>query len=677
MQLRPATLALAPAFAALLLAACSGGSDSQADTPSRPPTDAGVDATPALDSASGPGTDAGGGAEDGSAPASDGSTADSGPEDETGRSPVASPPGGLFDEPVMVTLSSPLPGATVRYTLDGSKPTARSPVYAAPLTFASLTGTPNELSMIPTTDWDWQPPEGEVLKATVLRAGLFVDDRATGELVSHTYLVHPGATERYSLAVVSLMVERDDLFGHERGIYVPGAAADVCQLDACGNYAQRGEDWEREAHLELFEDPTRPASLSLDVGLRVHGGLTRNFPRKSLRIYARGRYGTPVIEHPLFGPRGATRFRRLILRNSGNDAFQTLLLDGFHHELVEGLGVDTQDYRPVVVLLNGEYWGIHNLRERYDKHYLGLRYGVDREALDIVSEAPADIVQGGVVADEGDLDAWRALLELVARSDMRAEADYEAVAALVDVPNHVTYTAIEVFVANIDWPGNNNKMWRPRDGTRPWQWLLIDTDYASIHGYDADADTLHLPSGDVFATRPLFEGLMRNPSWQQAFLLRMCDLLNTRFHPTHVRRKLAEIAAPLEPAIPEHVARWRAPGSLREWQELVAFIGEWFELRHEFVWEMLLERYELEGPHDLLVEVSDVRAGAVAVGTLHPAELPYPWRGSYPGGMVVPLSAHPVAGKAFVRWEGSVDSDEPNINIRLTGDTRVRAVFSP
>ncbi len=46
--------------------------------------------------------------------------------------PTASPPGGSFETAVEVSLSS-VPGATIRYTLDGSEPTAASVTYSRPV----------------------------------------------------------------------------------------------------------------------------------------------------------------------------------------------------------------------------------------------------------------------------------------------------------------------------------------------------------------------------------------------------------------------------------------------------------------------------------------------------------------------------------------------------------------
>ena len=150
-----------------------------------------------------------------------------------------------------------------------------------------------------------------------------------------------------------------------------------------GNFTQRGREWEREAYIEYFDGGE--AKFSQNLGIRIHGGATRTYPQKSIRLYARGEYGQEFIEYPIFGNKKimeegnvADKFKTLLLRNGGNDGQSTIFRDALMQSLVEHTSLDIQAYKPVIVFLNGEYWGIHNIRERFDRHYFEQYYGVSR-----------------------------------------------------------------------------------------------------------------------------------------------------------------------------------------------------------------------------------------------------------------------------------------------------------
>ncbi|MHC5062044.1 MAG: lamin tail domain-containing protein, partial [Planctomycetota bacterium] len=241
--------------------------------------------------------------------------------------PVFSQPGGMYNTPITVGLSTTTPGAVIRYTLDASVPTETSPVYSSPLSMVSLVGTANTISEIVTSDCDgygaWQPPAGEVFKANTLRARVFKSGEIPSKTVSRTYFIDPAMTTRYSMPVVSLITEPDNLFDYETGIYVPGADE---------NYYHRGDEWERDVHVEFIDGhltgtpSSVPSAFAQDAGMRIHGGFTRCFARKSLRLYARSEYGASRIDYPVFGPDipvAPESFKRLILRNGGNECYRT------------------------------------------------------------------------------------------------------------------------------------------------------------------------------------------------------------------------------------------------------------------------------------------------------------------------------------------------------------------
>ncbi|MCA9947681.1 MAG: CotH kinase family protein, partial [Anaerolineales bacterium] len=216
-------------------------------------------------------------------------------------------------------------------------------------------GDPNVLSTIRTTlpNVFWQEPANEIFKGTVVRAMVDKSGALASSAATQTYFVDPAANGRYSLPVISIATDADNLFDPEIGIYVPGNYT---------NYAQSGIEWERPIHIEFYEaDGT--LGFAQNAGVRIHGSKSTIYHFKSLRIYARSEYGQDRIEYDLFPGWKNDEFERLILRNSGQDIYATMFRDAMAQSLVSHLSFDTQPYRPAIVFLNGEYWGVHNVRE--------------------------------------------------------------------------------------------------------------------------------------------------------------------------------------------------------------------------------------------------------------------------------------------------------------------------
>ncbi|MBC7920866.1 MAG: CotH kinase family protein, partial [Ferruginibacter sp.] len=355
--------------------------------------------------------------------------------------PVFAPVGGFYTGPVTLGLSTNHADAVIRYTLDGSEPTELSPAYSAPLLVQSRTGIPNELSIIPTNrvlvgPSTYYPPGGEVFKAGIVRARAYRPGSPPSEVVTNSYFVDPNIHERYQLPVVSVATDRENLFGGKTGIYVPGDEFNG-DHDRSGNYFQRGDAWERPAHVQFF-DVDRSRGFSQRMGVRIHGSASRVDPQKSLRLYADEQYGPPAIRYPIFPDKPLTEFKRLLLRNGGNDRSFSTLRDVFIQGLVRDLDLDAQASRPVLVFLNGEYWGIHHAQERLDPHYLAGNHGVD-EGVDFL-EMDRNVV-------EGDAAHYQRMIDFIGSGDMRVPANFDTVAKWMDVDEFIHYQAAQIYAA--------------------------------------------------------------------------------------------------------------------------------------------------------------------------------------------------------------------------------------
>ncbi|MEM6327720.1 MAG: CotH kinase family protein, partial [Bacteroidota bacterium] len=244
--------------------------------------------------------------------------------------PTLVPAPGRHDGPVEVVPEAGHPEEMLRYTRDGSIPTDTSPEVTGPI-ILSQNG--------------------------LVRVRAFREGRLPGPVRTGTYLIG----EPRDLPAVALAVDPVDLYSRASGVF---------------NLFNLYQDLEAAAHLALIDAEADIPDLDANVGLRLHGGFSRRYPQKSVALFARERYGTEAITGALFPDRPREAYQAVVLRNSGQDWYFSMMRDGLMQTLVSGLDVDVQSYRPMAAYLNGAYWGLLNLRERTNEHYLAMRHGV-------------------------------------------------------------------------------------------------------------------------------------------------------------------------------------------------------------------------------------------------------------------------------------------------------------
>lgn len=571
---------------------------------------------------------------------------------------TASHGSGFYTAPISLVLTSTA-GSIIRYTTDGSVPTTSSAVYTAPVTVADRTPQPNYFSLIQSSPADgWLPPTGNIFKATAVRFAAFNAEGVSGPVTTRTYIIHPDGPDRFTMPVISLVSDEPNFFDYHFGIYVPGAIYDqfydpkISYWHREGNYTQRGDEWERPARFEMFEPDGTPGP-AMDVGIRIHGGATRASRRKSLRVYARSEYGQSWIEYPMFPGETTDRFKRLILRNGGNDGSRMNFRDAYIQDLVKDTGIGTQWQRPCIVLLNGEYWGIHNIRQRFDKYFLQVMYGADPDNIDLLSGPNSD-------PEEGDKIQFLETLTYIFNNDMSNPHHYDHVKSLIDMDNYITYTAIQLFIANTDWPQNNIDHWRERVPGSRWQWLLYDTDLSSNATLD-QSPSLNTVSRilDESTARHarMMQSFMHNPDFRAAFLTRSADLMNKELSRANMTDRLDSFQATFAPEMAEHIHRWRAPVSVTNWdmgqiQRMRSFIN----VRHTQHRSHLVSAFGLPGTASLTVQMPYPERGSIRVNTIDLPDDVTSWTGTYFQTVPVTLVANTAPGYRFIGFEELSDA---------------------
>ena len=317
--------------------------------------------------------------------------------------------GGLYTSGLEVGLYTDL-GGTIRYTLDGSEPHEGSPQFASPI---------------------------QVSATTIIRARIFKPGMIPGRIITHSYFMNENFQERY-LPVISIASDPENFWDPETGIYVQDFKP----------------DWEVPVNIELHEnDGSDRVAFNEGAGIKINGLRSWQLPQKMLGVYFRKQYGDGRLDYRLFNDKPRSGFESFALRASGSDWSYTLFRDILIQNATIGrMDVDYMASRPCVVYINGQYMGIHNIREKVDEDFVAQNHGLNNGNF--------DMVENQEFAEAGDLLAYNRLLDLTSM-DLSVEANYENVAEELDIGNFTDMALTHIYNRNTSY--NHNLMaWKQR-----------------------------------------------------------------------------------------------------------------------------------------------------------------------------------------------------------------------
>ena len=618
---------------------------------------------------------------------------------------------GYYTNPIEVLVQHEDPNVTIRYTLDGSEPTNDSPIYSNSLHFENIETQANGISLIPTNpsfDYPkpgysesransrgWLEPYTVCNKTNILKVKAFKNDYLPSYALTRTYFINPAANNRYSLPVISLSSNAEGFFSDETGIYVYGTSG------AEGNYKEEGIEWERPVRFQLFE---KDGSLAIEqtLGARIHGGGGRHSTLKNLRMYAREEYGKSKFKYKWFDNDPTKEFKRFLIRGPGHRPDCTPR-DDFADLLIQNLDMDLQHARQVIVFLNGEYWGVHTIKERFDQKYLEQKYGKKEE--DYVILKNSGTLHSG---EPNDVEVYYNLLEFVGDNDMSQNENYEYVKNQVDMDNYLSYYTSQVFMGNVDWVNINIKFWRYKgfdknqipksalDGR--WRWFMFDFDVTFGHSckeISYTANVLKLTfDPDYGRATELARGLKQNEQWRFDFVNRMCDLMNSTFNHKRMSEKIEEIDEIFSPEMQEHTERWRYPSnsetlaerqyeipSMNKWNETIEGLGTFNDNRKRKIITHMQEEFDITDTICVVLDVNDATMGNIKLNSIFVSEAldgvnnqVYPWTGTYFKKVPFPLAAIPKLGYRFVEWQETGETQD-TLMMNLENGETFTAVF--
>ena len=502
--------------------------------------------------------------------------------------PVFSEPGKVFNGNKTFNLQLSLPegspeGTEIRYTTNGSEPTASSAKYTADI---------------------------PITKSTSIRAKLFCNGWLSPRSTVQSYIFHDRSM---TIPVISIVTDNSYLNDKKIGIFA----------NNYGHEKYQQVDWRRPLNIELFDAEGEPSQLNQLCETRITGAWSREAARKSMGIYCHKRFGKKNMEYEFFPDQcpGLTNYKSIVLRNSGNDRDYTYMRDAVcQRAMAEHADIDWQAWRPAVIYINGNYWCLLNIRERANENNILTHY----DGLEDI-----DLIENGELKEgtKENYDAFTAFFNEHGHT-------LDEYAELMDWEEYIRITTMNLYFNNLDYPGNNNVMWRPRAEGGKWRWIAKDLDYTlglytnggagGSGGYDHqiiaqwyNPDDYSLHQGANFsitwdATR-LFRRLMEDADFAREFIDRfsiyMGDFLN--------EKSVRAIWDPMYTMIKDEWKRHRSVVYDNPWWPIFddeqRYARNWLSKRTNEMYKQLGKQYDLGTPIPMTVNQDLEDASALDV----------------------------------------------------------------
>jgi len=549
---------------------------------------------------------------------------------------------GFYNQTKLISLTHEYKDAKIYYTLNGSMPGQNSKNFDMPIS---------------------------INNNTVIRAIAYKEGWLNSKVISQTYIFD----DSYDLPVFLLSAKHSDFFNPDTGIYVRGPNASASFPHFGSNF---WEDWERPIHFEIIEPNGQ--KYSADAGTKIFGGWSRGFPQKSLSFFARKKYGPSSFNYKLFPKTKIDQYESFVLRNSGNDWESSMLRDGYTITLLKDINIDYQQFRPVIVYLNSEYWGIHNLREKISEHFIASNHGLNTNNIDLISLN--NETEDNVELIHGNKANYYDLLEYITSNDLADSTIYNNIKSWIDLDEYINYQVVQIFIDNRDWPGNNVKLWKDNRENGKWRWIMYDTDFGfafpswMTKHYEFNTLAFALePNGPGWPNPPwstfFFRRLLENEAFKNQFINTYSDFLNTIFKPNNLNEKLDSVKNNIAKHIPKHRKRW---DRLHGWNNEINKIKEFNNKRYTHARNHLKTQFNLLNAKNFIIGISPKNTGKIKINSLLITD--EAWTGQYFPDIPIEIKAIPNQGYTFVGWTEIPDS-RSTVNIDINNNNRLTAIF--
>lgn len=558
--------------------------------------------------------------------------------------PVFSLAPGFYDGEQIIEISSPSPTSIIRYTIDGSHVDASSALYTGPITIDT---------------------------STVVSAKCFSSSTLLpGPMKKNTYVLDAGD---FGIDVISISTDPGSLWDNDTGIYVLGDTYEAWYPYFGANFWQ---PWERLAHISYF-DSEGEELFEKQMMLEIHGGWSRAESKKSFRLDFKNTLDGELV-FPLFADKPeVTAFSNINIRNGGQHVWYSIIQDAFLARVMRNTFIDYEAYNPVHVFLNGTYWGLYEMREKADEHFVEGNWGNNADDIDLMN---------GYSVLEGSDSAFVNLHTWLMDHDADDPDFYNYFADRVDVQNYVDYYIGEIYYQNIDfggayWGQNNIKFYRDRTGGK-WRHIMYDLDGAlgwfggSV--YDNFINIIRNPAAPSNNSE-IFDKMLDNETFRIYFINRFADLINTIWQTGNMEAEMEDIRSQLINEIDRQADRWGPPYNPVTWTAYTQWILDYNTNRITPARYQIKESFDLTQQRFVTLEVSPPGAGYIQISTIIPKNLP--WEGVYFEDVPITITAIPNPGYTFSNWTAvdvipTAEEENQSVTIFLNSSETFTANFT-
>jgi len=543
---------------------------------------------------------------------------------------------GLYKNAQTVAFTCNKSSATIYYTTDGSRPSPSSARFTNPVLVDST---------------------------TIFQAIAYNGNQKSQVLVS-SYIIN----ENTKFPVISIAIEPEILFNSGTGLFKmgPRAARNFPHFGA--NYYSNKKP---PCHIEFFE-PNGEVGFSTFCNFKIFGGMSRIFPQKSLAFFANDSLGAKRFKHQIFPDLPIKSFKTFILRNSGSDFGETHYRDAFITSLGKEMGLDVQAYRPAIVYINGKFWGILNLREKLNEHYIANHYPYDKDSLDVMEHKEG--------RNTGSRKHYMAMQEYMRNNDLSDDKHLAKIASMMEIDNFLDYQIVQIYIGNQD-AGGNIKFWRPQTPNGRWRWILFDTDFGFGHAGGSSKDNslaFHTePNGPAWPNPAWstfnLRQLLKNKKTREAFIIRFLDRINTTFDSTHVIQRIDSMANYLKPEIYRHLQRWDLEES--RWNKEIDRMRKFARDRPANM-RLFIKQMFPEVGQEATLRIEITGAGKVVLNNTATIEKTA-FQGIYFDNLPLQMAAVPTLNSRFSHWEVNgkkIDTKTFKLNFKSKTEV-VKAIF--
>jgi hypothetical protein len=512
------------------------------------------------------------------------------------------------------------PKVEIFYTLDGSEPTKESHFY-----------------------------QNQILLDTsvVIRAKAFLNGTICKNDAVFTYL--PNETSK--LPIMSLILEEQKLIDEEEGLFQEDNLFKNIELPIYFNYF----DIEHNLDYTSF------------AGLKLHGKASRHNIQKSFRIYSRALYNSETFNISFWKNELVDNSRRIVLKNGGQDQNSTFLRDHLANLFIIRYlpNLTGVQYRPVISYLNQNYYGILLLRERFDRHFLSLKYNISEKSISILDD--------DVLMKEGDVSSLIINYNKILNSEDSTEI-INIFNEYFDENNLIEYIFVRFFSAEQDWPISNQTVWNSSDIDKKWRWFPNDFDLSMAQAF---TDSYYFKNMFEFLksksgiTKEIFFKVLQYKHFQNKFGNLVADKLNSSFKPENTTSILDSLANLIQPELDRHNLKFN--DNLSNFEASFRGLKSFLERRPHYMFQHIVDEFAHQGIDTITLTQNINRAGVFKINSIFVFDSL--WNGIYFNEIPITVSVTSNPGYKFIGWENLQTKDSVLHNIFITNIKEFKALF--